>query len=73
MAFGGLKKGKERNDLITYVYYFFSPLRYSASLIATANILSSFQQLPQGVHRLNDLMFYYLHGFFRSRSLSPRP
>jgi hypothetical protein len=42
MAFGGLKKGKERNDLITYV----SITSEKESPLTTV-------QLPQGEHRLN--------------------
>lgn len=59
MAFGGLKKGKERNDLITYV-----PSPYT--VLNTANSL----QLPQGIHRINDLMFHSPRHFF-SFSLHP--
>jgi hypothetical protein len=54
MAFGGLKKAKERNDLITYVL--------PASILGWKffRLTPPFSsQLPQGVHRLNDLMCYY--------------
>jgi hypothetical protein len=56
MAFGGLKKAKERNDLITLV---FSLTANALMSFLLANIFSFSLQLPQGVHRLNDLMCYY--------------
>lgn len=59
MAFGGLKKAKERNDLITYV------LAFAACLI-----LSNSVQLPQGVHRIDDVTFFSATAF-SSRSLTP--
>lgn len=59
MAFGGLKKGKERNDLITYV----CPLQ---PVLTLANSL----QLPQGVHRIKDLTFSSSTAF-PSRSHTP--
>lgn len=51
MAFGGLKKEKERNDLITYVsplsalFFFFCPRTLTMLLVL---------QLPQGGDGIND-------------------
>lgn len=64
MAFGGLKKGKERNDLITLVPY--------PTTLLMAQLIFSAIQLPQGIDRIDDLMFYFPTAF-RSRSLTPRP
>jgi hypothetical protein len=50
MAFGGLKKDKDRNDLITYGLPFFSlPIQFLFSQTLTVFAL----QLPQGGHRIN--------------------
>jgi hypothetical protein len=65
MAFGGLKKTKERNDLITYVY--------QPQLRAIQDpLLIHLSQLPQGVHRLNDLTLLLPTRHFRSCFLTPR-
>lgn len=48
MAFGGLKKDKDRNDIITYV------MRYSYSPLDNKSLLvSSLQQLHEGGYCLN--------------------
>jgi hypothetical protein len=49
MAFGGLKKTKERNDLITLVTAY-SPEPYT--------ILITIPQLPPGRLQINDLMSF---------------
>lgn len=62
MAFGGLKKGKERNDLITYVF---------STIPIPDRPLIHPVQLPQGVYCLNDLMNYSPTAFCsRSHTLS---
>ena len=65
MAFGGLKKGKERNDLITYV--FLGHLCFS-SYILTHNPKATSRRLP---HKRLDVFFYYFTAY-RFRSLTPR-
>lgn len=49
MAFGGLKKEKDRNDLITYV---FSPA-YNRAL-THERMLTSTVQLPAGIYEIDD-------------------
>lgn len=34
MAFGGLKKAKDRNDLITYEYFIFNMLTFADTITA---------------------------------------
>lgn len=51
MAFGGLKKEKDRNDLITYVCHRQSD---SSSNCFTDPLTLPFEQLPQGVYEINE-------------------
>lgn len=53
MAFGGLKKEKDRNDLITYVFPPHSSPLTDTQLTALTTLCYS--QLPQGGDRINCL------------------
>lgn len=52
MAFGGLKKAKDRNDLITYVARPPAPCPFPSPSLA--RLLTLPAKLPQGVHRISD-------------------
>lgn len=54
MAFGGLKKEKDRNDLITYVCPGKSPQLQRVFFLHRPLTLT-FDQLPQGVYKINEL------------------